>query len=213
MDAMVERIERLERSVRRFRWAGGAVVCLGVVALVIGQKAEPKDTPKVLEVDKIVAREVVADGYTLMGSGEVRGYWATLGKEAALVMSPPGRNTFPAKGEDPHATGPGLILAVSPERARIRMDTTGDRTSYWTLSKDGVANITLLKNGDKIVGGNWTHVPKVGSCFVLQDEKGTQRAILGHSQTVDKTTGVKTLRPESSLTLMADDGTLLHRVP
>lgn len=233
MDAMVERIEKLERSVRRFRRAGGAVFCLGVVGLVMGQKAEPKETPKVIVVDSLVARNVIAEQYTLVGNSEIRGTWGMIDDTAAFEMYPPG-----SVQEDPVRMNyeGSLSLKVGPGNSMILFKAEGGRYSVWNTQRDGTTGISLCRKGDSSSFlSTWDAIPELGSSFtmsgagghsgmelmalpnganlVLLDAKGRHRAVLGHASTVTKTTGVTHEHPESSLVLFDEKGNVVHQVP
>lgn len=199
MDAMVERIEKLERSVRRFRLTGGAVVCLGVVGLVMGQKAEPKDTPVIAE--KIAAQEVWAERYVLVFGGELRGFWTAEESRSQLTIFPPGNRQTPSVNISVTADGPTIGLHMNQ-----------DSGSMWACDANGTAAFNLLQKGGKIVS-SWVATLAYGSKFSLNDKDGRERAVLGRTVMVDSTTGAKSGRPESSLVLFDEEGTVLHQVP
>lgn len=229
MDAMVERIERLEKSVRRFRWAGGAVVCLGLAALVMGQQAEPKEIPETFVVDTVRARSVIAESF-LLGSGtELRGAWAMFGDVAAFVLYPPGMKLGDKKGKRG-----SLRLSVGPTTAMIEFEAKDGCNSTWKTSPDGSTIISLC-NKDESSLSMWFASPELGTVFsmydadgrkraeltaitsgarfVLLDSEGQTRAILGQSKTINKTTRITLDRPESSLVLFDEKGSVLHQVP
>lgn len=228
MDPMLERIDKLERSVRRFKWAGGIAVSLALVALVMGQKAEPKDKAKVFGVDKIVAREVVAERYSLVDGGEVRSLWMTSGNEVVLMMTAPGNAACVAKAKDAESEcGPSLMLGVDSDKSHFVMETLGRRSAYWKVNKDGSAVFTLLQRNDVPVGGGWAYMPSIGSTLTLKDKNGNDRVGLhstsmgaglalfdtgGTLRATMSTMNMET-RPEAALVFYGKNGAIFHTVP
>lgn len=217
------------------------VACLAVVGLVMGQKAEPKNKLKVLEVDKIVAKTVVSERYNLMKGDEYRGHWITIGNTTSFTIYPAGtkrgpqadlaigptismsvshieKNTLDSARESLRDIGVNLVDSDSDiTMASLTMNTTQGGTKYdssWHLTNDANAEITLLtKNYMTSVGGKWSSSPTDGTSLTLNDKTGRTRVALGRSKTVTYKTGVKHERPESSLVLFDEKGTILHRVP
>jgi len=209
MDAMVERIEKLERSVRRFRRACGAVVCLGVVGLVMGQNAESTQTPKVLHVDTLSANNVLAERFILQSGGEVRGSWNVTDDMAMFMLQPPGTDQRQGMAKLPGI----LTLMAGPRRTGIQFDAKDGFASTWQTGHDGTTVISLYGKGDSPPLSTWVVDPNTGTSFYLADKDGQTRAVLGRTSTVTKRTGVEHKRPESSLVLFDEKGNLLYQVP
>ena len=209
MDAMVERIEKLERSVRRFRWTVGAVVCLSVVGLMMGQNAESRETPRVLHVDTLSANNVLAGRYILNSGGEVRGSWQVSDDIALFMLRPPGV----AKRQG-MAKMPGLLtLAVGPRAGEIKFEAKDRLFSSWWTTHDGATVISLCGKDDSRPMSRWLVNPEFGTSFSLGDKDGQTRAVLGRTSTVTERTGVEHEHPEASLVLFDEKGNLLHQVP
>ncbi len=209
MVAMVERIEKLERSVRRFRWAGGTVVCLGAAGLLLGQNGTPKTStvqPKILRADKIIAKNVVAENYELRRGEELRGRWLIGPREIAIFTM------LRASGKGEATTDGSIWLTVGSEQAEFKMYAQDGHSSRWVTQSDGASFIRLGEKGDTCLS-NWSTRPMVGSIFSLYDKIGNVRAALGRVSTVTKTTGVSHEHPESSLVLFDEKGNILHQVP
>jgi len=165
---------------------------------VMGQKAVTEDKAKVFGVDKIIAREVYADAYYLQHKGEKRGVWKANDTDSFLLME---------------LNGLSILLSVDKDMAVIQLEGTADHLSTWTADNKGGAHFTLLQKDDTVVSGLWNYAPNSGTAFILMDKNGNERAILGRSGTVSKKTGVSHQRPESSLVLVDEKGTVLHQVP
>lgn len=137
IDALAERVARLERENRRLRWGGlVAFGCLTLVVIFAGA-----DAGKVIEAEKVILRD---------GKGQMR---------ALFEVKPsgePGLSLFDDKGKT------GIDMGIDPQIGpRLSLDdAVGKTTLHLSVNKFGASHIwmevedgplvTLLASADKV---------------------------------------------------------------
>jgi len=129
MDDLVQRLDRLERENRRFKWVGSMVLVTIAAFLVMGQ-AKSSNVPKVIEAEKFVLRDK---------SGKV---FAALQTEA---KNEPALNLYDKNGKVRVTLGimeignpmPHRFLYDANEKFRVKLAVLDDAAIMYLHDKDG----------------------------------------------------------------------------
>lgn len=198
-EAVVERLSRLEGSLRRTQRIAAALgVALCVLITVAAMQGQGK-VPDELRVKKLIAELVHVMDRT--------GDHTTIGPGAVAIGSLRPR-------------GNSIVLTTSKSHASIRL-LDGSQLAKSAKPSDGVVRSSLafdnssnsLRLYDSAGKGRIAlNQEESGAHLVLSDGK-SDRARLGSQKMTNMRTQAVTNYPESTLSLWSKDGELLHHVP
>ena len=154
LEALANRVPRLETQNRWFKRAGVSAVGVVTIALVMGQAGAKQQAPatKVVEAEKFVLRDK---------DGRQRGSWG---------VDPDGSTALSLRDKDGKERG---IWVVSPEwgTALILCDPDGKLRGDWTVRPDGSTRLSLRDKDGRQRGG-WAMLPDGTASLSIYDEQG-----------------------------------------
>jgi len=174
LDMLKQRLDRLERENCWFKRVG-AVVFMGVVAVVLMGQAKSSKVEKIIEAQKFVVRDVSGKSRAVLGMGEdgvvlvftdnkerprifLKAAHDGEGAIAFFQKAGKGRSVFSDRGL-------WLVDKDGKERAELAMNDDEPRLALFDRERKTRALVELLESGD----------PKL----TLVDKYGTHRATLG----------------------------------
>jgi len=148
LNAVLERLSRLEKRSRRLKWMGVTALATVSAIFLTGQAAP---TPRTVEAQKFVLRDA---------QGNVRGWMGTIGKGSELTLG--NVNTQPMIRLVVSTDSSDLHLFGGPKSGvNLSMDSGNPDISIIAAEGDGEARIALSEYGPS---------------FTLQDAKDSQRS-------------------------------------
>ena len=127
VQALTERVGKLERQSRWFKRAGGAAAVVIVLGLLIGQAGVQKQAAQ--------RRLVEAEGFMLKDKdGKIRGAWTVL---------PDGGTGLTLHGKDEEARGEWAVLPDGATGLRL-YNKDGKSCGAWVVLPDGRTGLTLF---------------------------------------------------------------------
>jgi len=191
---IVHRLDRLERENRRLKRIG-ALVLVGIAAVVLMGQAKPSKVPKVIEAQEFVLKD---------SNGGVRGVLGKISSNMAMGFSPDQNyglilyNDFKKLG---NSQGGWRIVGLSGSGLRLT-HYKHSQMELAALVAKGFFTGTASDEWRKIKGS--TEVDFTG--FKVYGKNGKSSAVLGQISLEYPHTGVKEQRPASSLVLFDKDG-------
>ncbi len=188
IQALSERIERLEGQNRRTKMLVGGVTFVLAVLLVLGQAASDKPpTPQIVTAEMF--RLTTPDG-------KLCGLWASHAVAGHLL----GKENWPVV----------LGEKVEPSDATLMM-LDKDRKTIVTIGTFGGEGVITVRDGKRprLVAKVENGLPSLR----LIDRTGTVRATLGATSTTSVRSGLEHKHPESSLLLFDKEGNVLFEAP
>ncbi len=202
VEALTQRLERVEREIRRWRILGSVALATLVILVLLGATSQ-----KVPE--------------------EIRARRFVLEDERGKVLALLGRVTLP-HDVFPQLPGkrdltPALVLFDAEKRVRALLGVDGGGDADLTLyaGKDkSRASLKVFPSGTAAfylagrdgIDRAWFEVSGDNPALVFRDASKRQRLVLG-GFTLHYQTGVSEVRPTSSLVLVGEEGTVLWKAP
>jgi hypothetical protein len=176
LQAIVERLSKLEGQNRRLK-RGGAAILAALSTLVLMGQAAP--SPRVVEAQRFVLKDA---------NGNVRGWMGVIGKGSELTLG--NVNAQPMMG-----------LMVSEDSSDLHF--FGSRKSGMTLGVNS-GDPALSMMGAEGIGGAGITIAKDGPSLTLQDGRGFS-AVVGTAQLETPTNG-KTHQTSAASVVLFDKG-------
>jgi hypothetical protein len=184
LQAILERINRLEEQNYRLRKLITAIAVLLSVALLMGQAAP---SPRVLEAQRFVLKD---------GDGNVRGWMGTIGKGSELTLG--NANAQPM-----------IRLIVSTDSSDLHF--FGSRKSGMNLGLDsGSPDISMI--GAEGNGSAKIAFKELGPSFSLEDAKGSS-TIIGATQLEKSANRKVSPASAASIVLLDKDKNVIWQTP
>lgn len=121
---------------------------------------------------------------------------------------------------DDDGSGKMNVTLFSSSSFKVLGLSIGNAISLSTQSDSGEAGLSIAGRGSFPVSPSRIHLGmkknegiSLQPALEIRDEKFSTRAVIGVTRLVDKKTGEKIARPESSLVLFNEDGNVLRSIP
>jgi len=216
LDVLTQRLDRLERELRRWKVLGGAtVVVLGFVLGLGPTSAKPPDEVRAKRF--ILVGQDGKDRAILGSSLDGWPFLSLFGEEGLAKLDLEGG--WPRLGML-GKKGESIGLSAGPDFAHVRLSGTGEVVigaggplAPSTIHPPDLAG--FLDLGGPVLSSRilLTTRLKGSPALSLYDVGGKERATLGRTNLVITAAGAKEERPASSLVLFDEDGKVIWRAP
>lgn len=207
---LTQRLDRLERELRRWKILGSAAVA--VLALVVLMGAKGAKVPDEIRAKRFVLVDEIGKQRAVLGSGEV---------PHQVLPSLPGKKPF-ATGltlfDTEKKLRAGLYMTADDDSWFIAYDKNEQSLARFGVSKYGTAALYLA--GQDAIDRAWLEVSGNAPTLVFRDELTRQRVVLGGftlwlgpGGKIDVARGVGENRPTSSMVLIDGDGKVIWQAP
>ncbi|MFQ5918328.1 MAG: hypothetical protein ACE5I0_11010 [Candidatus Binatia bacterium] len=214
MNKLEQGLDRLERENRRLKCIG-ALVLVGIAAVVLMGQAKSSKVAKVIEAESFVVRDNSGTMRTELGPRTLK-FFDENGQE---------RSSFNDSGLYFYGGKRNFtfnVLSLGGLGATILLKNGGDtlmmRPNYISLGAAKGPLMILTSEDLRVVHNGKSYIELIadtsrGSSLNLMDQKGKTRAVLGSTSLETTRTGTVTKKAEPSLVLFDKEGKVLWSAP